>query len=336
MTPTGRERVKSVLGDSVMHCYAPYDLPDAVSRFLEKVRPQALVIIDTELWPNIIHQCSVRNIRTFLVNGRLSARSAAGYRRVHRLTKGMLDELDVVAVQTTSHGERFLGLGLRQDKLVVAGSIKFDLRLPSDFTARTGILKSQFGERFIVIGASTHEGEERMILEACAALRKIRPDLLLILAPRHPHRSAAVKQEAEESGEKLILHSEGLTIENGTTVFLLDTMGELTYFYGISDIAIVGGSLVPVGGHNLMEAVAAGVPVIMGPHLENIDDIATMFVVGGGLQIVNDGRHLEEELARLVASDVARQKLVEGATQVLEANKGALDKVQEIILGTFR
>lgn len=336
MTPAGRERVRTILGPSVLHCYAPYDLPDAISRFLGKVRPRALIIIDTELWPNIIHQCCERKIKTFLVNGRMSARSAAGYKRVLRLTKVMLNELDLVAAQTHSHGERFVDLGLAQGKLVVAGSIKFDQKLPPDFADRTNGLKIKLGERFIVIGASTHQGEEAMILKACAELRKTRDDLLLVLAPRHLHRCDEVKRLAEESGEKIILHSTGNQCEMDTTVFLLDTMGELTYFYGVADIAIVGGSLVPVGGHNLMEAVAASVPVIMGPHLENIDDIAAMFREAGGLRIVNDAQHLEEELSSLVNSDVKRQELTESATRVLNANKGALEKVQKIILGKIR
>jgi 3-deoxy-D-manno-octulosonic-acid transferase len=188
----------------------------------------------------------------------------------------------------------------------------------------------------IVMGASTHEGEEEMILKACSAAGTSRDDLLLILAPRHPHRSDEVAKLVAESGLELIRHSTGDQCGQDTKVFLLDTLGELTYFYGVADIAIVGGSLVPVGGHNLLEAVAAGAPVIMGPHLDNIEDIANMFKEAGGLLVAANQQQLEDELSSLVTSELKRLELAVNATRVLEANKGALDKVQEIILGSVQ
>ena len=335
MTPTGRERVLSLLGDSVLHSYAPYDLPDAVGRFLERTKPKCLVIIDTELWPNIIHQCFMRNIKTILVNGRLSARSAAGYKKISSLTKSMLHEIDYLAVQTPSHGERFIELGLAEEKLMVAGSIKFDQELPADFSEKVLRLKEKVGDRLIIIGASTHAGEEEMILKAFKSLRSSHEDLLLILAPRHPHRSDEVAALTEKEGEILLRHSDNKNCSERTTVLLLDTMGEWIYFYGISDIAIVGGSFVPVGGHNLMEAANAQVPVIMGPYLENIEDIASMFVENGGMRIAGDAAELGAELRSLVSSMDDRQHLVARANDVLEINQGALNRVENLVVQTI-
>ena len=334
MTPTGRERVQTLLGESVLHCYAPYDLPGSVARFLDRTNPESLVIVDTELWPNIIHQCSIRHIKTILVNGRLSARSAAGYKKISRLTRAMLGELDHVAVQTPAHGQRFVDLGLADEKLLVAGSIKFDHQLPADFETRVGQLKKKIGNRLVVIGASTHPGEEEIILNACRAIRDSISELLLVLAPRHPHRSDEVAELATRKGDQLVRHSSQQPCDKETTVLLLDTMGELTYFYGISDVAIVGGSLVPVGGHNLMEAVVAGVPVIMGRHLDNIDDIASMFEEAGAMRIVSGEEQLRQELNSLISSHDDRQQLSAKAHAVLKNNRGALGKVEALIVNT--
>lgn len=332
MTPTGHERVQTLLGKSVLHCYAPYDLPGSVARFLRRTRPKCLVIIDTELWPNIIHQCSTHQVKTILVNGRLSARSAKGYKKISWLTESMLCELDDVAVQTASHGRRFIDLGLSSEKLLVAGSIKFDIRLPVDFEEKVERLKVKIGKRLVIIGASTHPGEEEMILRVCKTLRESYGELLLVLAPRHPHRSDEVAVLAEKNGDQLVRHSNQQACEQSTTVLLVDTMGELTYFYGISDVAIVGGSLVPVGGHNLMEAVVAGVPVVMGGHLDNIDDIASMFEAEGGMCIVHDEKQLLQELDFLMSSPAHRRQLSANANKVLENNRGALDKVEALIV----
>jgi 3-deoxy-D-manno-octulosonic-acid transferase len=341
MTPTGRERVLSLLGDSVLHSYAPYDLPDAVGRFLRRTKPKCLVIVDTELWPNIIHQCCIRKVKTILVNGRLSARSAAGYRKIASLTRAMLREIDNVAVQTEPHGERFVSLGLAEEKLVVAGSIKFDQELPADFGDEVIRLKEKVGDHLVIIGASTHPGEEEMILKSCKSIRDSHPGsgianpakrLLLILAPRHPHRSDEVALLVRKEGETVLRHSEDKKCTEDTTVLLLDKMGELIYFYGISDVAIVGGSLMPVGGHNLMEAANAQVPVIMGPHLENIEDIASMFIDNAGMRIAHDAAELDAALSSLVYSVDERKRQIARANDVLEKNRGALDRVEDLIV----
>ena len=334
MTPTGRERAEALLGDSVIHCYAPFDLPGAVKRFIKNTGPRCLVIIDTELWPNTIHQCALNNIKTILVNGRLSARSANGYGKIPWLVRPMLNEMDYLAVQTKAHGERFIQLGLAREKLLVAGSIKFDHQLPEDFDSRVTLLRNKIGQRFVIIAASTHAGEEEMILKALADLQRQNRELLLVLAPRHSHRCdevSALVGQVFSGKTALVKHSDGIKCDSDTIVLLLDTMGELIYFYGVSDIAIVGGSLVPVGGHNLMEAAEAGVPIIMGHHLENIDDIASMFRDNDAMKVVHDAAELKLELGALVQSSQQRDQLSAMATKVLLANQGALAKVERLI-----
>ncbi len=332
MTPTGRERVQSLLGDSVLHSYVPYDLPSAVSRFLRRTRPDCLVIIDTELWPNIIHQCAARNTKTMLVNARLSAQSAAGYRKISSLTRSMLMDMDYISAQTAAQGQRFLDLGLAEEKLLISGSIKFDQRLPKDFKENVARLREKVGDRLVIIGASTHAGEEEIILSACRPLRDSHEELLLILAPRHPHRSDEVATWAEKEGETLVRHSDEMKCVDSTTVLLLDTLGELTYFYGISDIAIIGGSFVPVGGHNLMEAACANVPIIMGPYLDHIDDIASMFSEKGGMLIAQNAAELGRQLEALLSSVQERKDLVARANAVLKSNQGALEEVENLIV----
>ncbi len=336
MTPTGRERGKALLGDRVTFAYAPYDMPDAVNRFLSKIKPSCYVVIDTELWPNTFHSCACHDVPSILVNGRLSARSAAGYKKISGLVRPMLEEINQVAVQTKSHGERFLALGLAQEKLVVAGSLKFDHQLPADFETRTGKLRKHLGDRIVVLAASTHPGEETMILETFKSLESnSESKLLLILAPRHPHRSDEVSSLVTryyKDCAALAKCSDGISCGDETKVLLLDTMGELIYFYGASDIAIVGGSLVPIGGHNLMEPALAGTPIIMGKHLENFADIAALFHEKGGLTIVANTTELRDQLHRLIQSPSEREAQVRQARAVLDENRGALDQVEKLIL----
>ena len=329
MTPTGRERVRALFGDRVLHCYAPYDLPGAIKRFLARVRPAALVIVDTELWPNMIRYTCRSGARTLLINARLSEKSARGYRRVAPLIKSTLDELDMVAVQTEAHGQRFLSLGLSPEKLAVAGSIKFDVKLPADLDERAMALRRKTGKRPVFLAASTHAGEEAMIVDAFLALD--RKDILLVLAPRHPHRADEVDQLCRNRGLEVVRHSTGADCSARTRVLLLDTMGELMYFYKIADVSFVGGSLVPVGGHNPMEPASLSVPVIMGPHLHNIDDIAANFQEAGGMLVVDSGPALGKALRQLFEDDGMRRELVANADRVMAAGRGALDRVLALI-----
>lgn len=336
MTPTGRERVRTMLGDSVRHFYAPYDMPDAILRFLRRVHPDVLVMIDTELWPNMIHYTERSGAKVILANGRLSQRSARRYGRFPMMTRPMLMSMSRVAVQTRTHGDRFIQLGLPPENLVVSGSIKFDLTLPADIDNRREQLVRKTTGRPVFVAASTHQGEETQVLSAFESARVSRPDLLLVLAPRHPHRCDEVQALCEAANHRVIRHSADQVVDSETSVLLLDTMGELLYFYALGDIAFIGGSLVPVGGHNLMEAACVGVPILMGPYLHNIDDIAALFIEGEGMRLVHGPNELAEEITRLCATPGEREKLVANASKIVADNRGALDRVERLIEDAIR
>ena len=279
----------------------------------------------------MIHYAHRHGTRTLLINARLSDKSARGYRKIAPLVRATFDDLDAVAVQSDSHGERFLSLGLPADKLSVAGSIKFDIRLPEDLDQRAAAIREKTGGRRVLLAASTHSGEEEIVLEQYIGLAG--NNILLVLAPRHPHRAAEVEQLCKAKGLRVVRHSQGIACDSRTSVLLLDTMGELMYFYRIAYIAFVGGSLVPIGGHNPMEPASVDVPIIMGPHLHNIDDIASEFVDAGAMIVVRDASGFGQAVQELLCDETKRNALVTNANRVMDANRGALDRVQALIEG---
>lgn len=329
MTPTGRGRVKALFGDRVVHIYAPYDFPGAVHRFLDRIRPCLLIIIDTELWPNILAGAGGRGIPVLLVNARLSARSARRYARIGPLVREMFSHLSCVACQTYSQGKRFTQLGLRPDKLLVAGSIKFDIELPVEREASVSRIRDKLAGRRVILGASTHPGEESALLDVMARIDDLQA--LLVLAPRHPNRNDDVEALCKARGLATIRHSTGAPCSERTQVLLLDTMGELLYFYEVAELAFVGGSLVPVGGHNPMEPAVAGVPFVMGPYLHNIDEIAGRFSESGAMRVAATAAELVEVMKELYANAEARRLMVDNARRVMDENRGALDRVMAVI-----
>jgi len=336
MTPTGREQIERMLGDQVTNCYAPYDLPGAVQRFLRRCRPRALVIIDTELWPNMLHYAHRQGVQILLVNARLSARSAAGYQRIKNLSQGMLSNIDVVAAQSAEQGQRFVALGLDRARLHVTGSIKFDASQAADLEQRAAEFSQLLGPRLIVVAGSTHPGEEQMLLDALHPLMQAQPELLLVLAPRHHYRADRVEHLCQAMGLVTVRRSSNLGCSPQAKVYLLDTMGELGYFYPIADITFVGGSLVPVGGHNPMEPASHGKPVIMGQYLRNIGDIVELFIRNGGLLRVESPAELASALLSLCQSADQRQQLGAAALRTMTENRGALQLTLHLIDAALR
>ena len=330
MTPTGRERARTLLGNEVENYYAPYDLPGSVKRFLNRVNPCVLVIIDTELWPNMIHFSVKAGVKVVLANARMSEKSARGYGRIKKIAAGMMRDVSVVATQTLQHGERFVALGLDRSKLHTVGSIKFDNRLPKDFQERVEDIKNDLGPNSKFIAASTHAGEEAAVLAAFSVLVRKFPDLQLILAPRHPHRASEVAKLVRNAGFSLSRRSESGS--HRTSVFMLDTIGELNYFYGASDVAFIGGSMVPVGGHNFLEAVVAQLPVVMGRFIHDIEDIAAQFVNDNAMTIVADEAGLEQALAKILTDDLYRRSIVNNANAIYKRNEGALQRVESLVM----
>ena len=334
MTPTGSERVRAACGDSVHHVYAPYDLPGAVSRFLDRTHPDLAVIMETELWPNVLSGCARRGIPVVLANARLSARSAAGYRRLAPLTRGMLADLSAVAAQTPADGRRFVDLGLPPERLVITGNIKFDLEIDTARRQRAAELARQWrdgSERPVWLVASTHRGEDAILLDAFAQVLEHHPRTLLVLVPRHPERFGEVAALAESRGYCVTRRSEGTAPDEHCQILLGDTMGELLDFFGACDLAFVAGSLVEVGGHNLIEPAAWGVPVLSGPSLFNFTEVARLLAEADGLAICDDSEQIAAVVVRLLADEESRRAMGERARTVAEANRGAMARLLEVI-----
>jgi len=331
MTPTGSERIQALFASEprIQHCYLPYDLPCAAARFLDHAKPKLAVIMETELWPNHIHQCAKRGIPVALANGRLSERSARGYGRFSKLTAPMLAEMSFFAVQTEAEAQRFRDLGARPQTVEVTGSIKFDLTIDPQLLQRAHELRGQWQalERPVWIAASTHEGEDEVVLDAHRRLLANYPNALLILVPRHPERFNSVFELCQREGFATVRRSTGANVEANTAVLLGDTMGELLFLYALADSAFVGGSLVPNGGHNLLEPAALAKPVLSGPHLFNFLDIAAQLREAGALAEVDDAEGLAVEVQRLFELPRDAQRMAEAGLAVMRRNQGALQRL---------
>ena len=336
-TPTGSERLRALFGARVFHVFAPWDLPGPVSRFLRRTRPRLLLLMETELWPNMLHLSRKAGCRVLLANARLSARSAAGYRRLGGLTRDMLRQLDAVACQSDADGKRFLELGLPAPALQVVGSVKFDLTLGADLVARAEQLRSEFGgpQRAVLVAASTHPGEEALILSALRALRAS-PALqhcLLVLVPRHPERFDEVFELCRAQGWRVQRRSAGASPVASDDILLGDTMGELLLLLGTATVAVVGGSWVEHGGHNVLEPAAWGVPVVTGPSLFNFAQSARLLIAAGALVRLESGAELAPCLQALLADARRREAMGAAGRQVLAENRGATARLLALVAG---
>ena len=329
MTPTGSERIQALFGEQIQHCYLPYDLPWACARFFRHIQPRLALIMETELWPNHIHQCAKRGVPVVLANARLSERSARGYARFAKLTAPMLAELRLIAAQTEAEAERFRQLGARPGCVEVTGSIKFDLSVDAQLQVRASQLRDEWGatQRPVWIAASTHAGEDEIILAAHRQLLASFPQALLILVPRHPERFASVFELCKREGFASVRRSQGEAVTAQTQVLLGDTLGELLFLYALADLAFVGGSLVENGGHNLLEPAALGKPLLSGPHLFNFLEIAAQLRSAGDLLQVQDAAELQEQLQRLFAEPQQAAQMAMAGLAVLRANQGALARL---------
>jgi len=336
-TPTGSARITQQLKDDVIHVYAPYDVPWVVNRFLRRSQTKLCIIMETEIWPNILHCCRKNNIPIFLANARLSERSRLRYELIATLTKAMLKSYSMVSAQGLLDGERLLSLGLNPKRLMISGNIKFDIKIPTQLIDDGASLRKEWNtkNRPTFIAASTHEGEDIIILDAFNRIREQLPEALLILVPRHPDRFMRVERLCKEQGFKLVLRSLNQLPSEDTSILLGDTMGELLLLYAASDIAFVGGSLVPVGGHNLIEPAAIGLPVLTGPHLHNFTEIARLLQSAGTAQTVHDAKSMASAVIALFSAKELHSKMSIRAREVISANSGALEKHLEWIENNF-
>ncbi len=335
MTPTGSEQVRELFGERVAHSYVPYDLPDAVNRFLQRVRPELAVIAETEFWPNIFAACRRRGIPLFLVNVRVSQASLRGYLRAPRTIRAMLANADLICAQTEVDAERLHRLQAPADRIVVTGNLKFDVELPESLLQEGAAVRQLWGRnRPVWIAASTHAGEEAQVLDAFARVRLSFPDLLLAVVPRHPERFESVTRRCERRGYAVALRSyEHRELEQDVDIVIGDTMGELQRLYAASDVAFVGGSLVRHGGQNILEACAVRVPVIFGPHMFHFEEIAQLALERGAATQVADSAALAEAVRIWLEQPDLRRAAGEAAHSLMEDNHGALQRTLRLMDG---
>lgn len=331
-TPTGSQRVQETFSNTVFHVYSPFDYPGAVKRFLKKIQPALCIIVETELWPNTLHYAHQRQIPLLLANARLSERSARRYHHIKPLIKHTLKNLTQIATQTEIEANRYKALGMPADQITVTGNIKFDIKLPYDLSEKAESLRRLLGaNRLIWVVASTHEGEEEQILKAFAEIREIYPACLLLLVPRHPERFNKIAALCKRENYEVILRTENKRCSENTAVFLGNTVGELLLFYACADVAFVGGSLVTIGGHNLLEPAALGLATITGPYMHNFVRITELLLNAKGLRQINNAKELADTVKELFGNKELRQQLGEHAKLVVEQNRGALERHLEII-----
>ena len=332
VTPTGSARVTALFGNAVAHVYAPYDLPGAVSKFLDRVRPQLAIVMETELWPNLFHACQQRSVPLLLVNARLSEKSVAGYQRVRSLASQTLSAVTEIAAQSELDADRFRSLGADERRIKVTGNMKFEQRIPPSLLERAEVLRRDWGVgRAVWVAGSTHEGEDEQLLDVFRQLRQQFMDCLLVLVPRHPERFETVTELCRHRGYNTVLRSEGVSCTPDTEVFIGDSMGELPLFYAASDVAFVGGSLVRHGGHNLLEPAALGVPVVTGPHVFNFVEICELLLQAGACEKVDDTAGLLRTVSLWLEDANERHQVGQRGRQVVEKNRGALQSVLAMI-----
>lgn len=329
-TPTGSDRVRALFGERVFHVYSPWDLPGAVARFFSRVRPRLLLVMETELWPNLLYRAERQHCPVVLANARLSARSARGYGRFAGLTRAMLQRLAVVACQSAADGERFVALGLPPGRLRVTGSIKFDITLDDALRRQAAELRDAW-QRTVILGSSTHPGEDEILLDALSALRESIPDALLLLVPRHPERFDDVFRLCRNRGFGVVRRSRGELPTDRHQVLLGDTMGELRLLSGTASVAVIGGSFIEHGGQNVLEAAAWGVPVVSGPHMFNFTEITDLLVDDGAMRQLSEPGQLAPCLLEILSDPALRQRMGRAGERVVERNRGALERLQLIV-----
>jgi len=330
-TPTGGQRVRALFGDSVRHAYLPYDLPGAVRRFLDRTTPALAIIMEREIWPNLYRACFARKIPILLASARISARSGQRHLRFAGLFRDALACNVTIAAQTAADAERFRALGIAPTALHVTGNIKFDLEIPEDVRRAGSHIRAEFAHRPVWIAGSTHEREEDIVLDAHERVRAARNDALLVLVPRHPNRFDAVKAWLRARNVRFVTRSAREAVAADTSVLLVDTLGELLSFYSAANVAFVGGSLVPVGGHNLLEPAALNRPIIVGPHTFNAADIAENFLASGAAVQVESATQLGDAVLDLLTNAARRDQMIARAHELLQANQGALARLLALI-----
>lgn len=333
-TPTGRDTVDLLLKDTVDVCYMPYDIGFAVNRFLQAVNPKVAIILETEVWPNLIVKAKQRDIPLLYINVRLSERSFHRYRRWSSFSKAIFGRIDYLAIQSPADAARIYELGVPRERCSITGNIKFDVQMPASLSESAqglrGLLSTQ---RTIWIAGSTRDGEEELLLNLYQQLKQDHADLLLVIVPRHPERFDGVAKLCQRRQFTLVRRSEQPTvIDDDVDIYLGDTMGELSLMYAAADVAFVGGSLVPFGGQNILEPCALGVPVLFGPHMFNFQEISQLVVQSGAGAKVQDTKQLLAQLDELIRRPNLRDQMGTAGKQLIKEHKGALERIYQLIV----
>jgi 3-deoxy-D-manno-octulosonic-acid transferase len=331
-TATGRSRARALFGARVDVRYVPVDLPGAVRRFFARVQPRLAVILEPEIWPNLYHRCGQLGVPLVMASARISPRSVKSYRRLVGLFREALSHGIFIAAQSELDAGRFRSIGASPDRTHVVGNIKFDFRLPPNIEAQGAVLRRLLGmDRPVWVAGSTHAVEEDMLLAAHRVVRARFAQALLVLVPRHPPRFDEVADSLRARGVKFVTRASGAPTSGDTEVFLVDRLGELLAFYSAADVAFVGGSLVPVGGHNLLEPAALGLPVLAGPNNFNSADVARLLVECNAVRIVSDTTSLGAAVCELLADPAARTRMGASGRMAIEQNRGAVDRLMAFL-----
>lgn len=331
-TPTGARQVAELFGESVRHVYLPFDVPRAVRRFLERLQPRFGVVMETEIWPNLYRECARRRVPLVIASARLSERSVRRLQPLRRVLQSVLRDNVVVAAQTLLDAERYRQIGVPVGKVHVTGNVKFDLQIPQTVVEAGRQLRAALGGvRPIWVAGSTREQEEEQVLEAHRRVLEAFPDALLVLVPRHPPRFPAVRSLLERGNIVHVTRSSSASVAQQTKVLLVDTLGELLQFYAAADLAFVGGTLVPVGGHNLLEPAGLGLPVLTGPHVFNAPDVARLLLAAGAAIEVRSGEELGDQVIRLLRDPADRSARGRAGLAVIGANGGAVERTLAVV-----
>jgi len=331
-TPTGSARVKAVMQETVAHVYLPYDVPDAVNRFMQCFKPKLAVIMETEIWPNLFVYCGKNNIPLYIINARLSEKSSRRYQKIPSLVHPALAAVMLIATQTQDDANRYIAIGASSEKVLTLGNIKFDVEIPQSTIEQGLEIKADLlGGRFVWLIASTHKDEEAIFLEIYKAIKHKIPELLLAIVPRHPERFADVKKLCEQLLLAVVMRTAGDRVYPETDVYLVDTMGELKMLYAASDVAFVGGSMVPRGGHNILEAAAVGVPVMFGLYMHNFKEIARGVLSQDAAIQCQNKNELVNAILALYEQPVYREILAEKGKTFVRQNQGVIARICEIL-----
>jgi len=331
-TPTGSARVLATLAHEVEHVYLPYDLPGVLRRFFIHFRPKMAVFMEKEIWPNLFALCAQQNIPLFVINARLSERSTRRYLKIPALVKPALHCVTRVAVQTEEDKKRFIQIGSIPERVVVLGNIKFDLAISEQIINEGRELRArQFSGRFVWMLASTHDGEESLLLQVFKQLKKRIPELLLMIVPRHPERFSVVRKLCQEQGWSVVMRSEQKEVADGTDIYIADSMGELKMLYAAADVSFVGGSLVPVGGHNVLEPALVGVPVLFGPQMFNFAEISERILADKAAVQCLDLESISDAIIKVYDDAAYRRMLIAKGKAFVLRNQGATRRIADML-----